>query len=101
MAKEQVFADVKAHIAQCGGSYSSWYAGIAADPGTGFSTGIPSARKAIPGFTASVPLIRMRGPLKTLSCAWVRKVDLAEAITPPSPFMPTRSARTPWSECAA
>jgi len=32
MSKEQVFADIKAHIAHCGGSYSSWYVGIAADP---------------------------------------------------------------------
>ena len=32
MAKEQVFADIKSHVAQCGGRFSSWYAGIAADP---------------------------------------------------------------------
>lgn len=31
MQREQAFAEIKAHIAQCGGSYSSWYAGIAAD----------------------------------------------------------------------
>jgi len=31
MSKEQVFAEIKAHIAHCGGSYSSWYAGIASD----------------------------------------------------------------------
>src|ERR1700733_5654548 len=32
MSNEQVFADIKAHILQCGGSYSTWYTGIAADP---------------------------------------------------------------------
>ena len=32
MTKEQVLADIKAYVAKGGGSYSSWYAGIAADP---------------------------------------------------------------------
>ena len=32
MSKEQVLADIKAYIAQSGGGYPSWYAGIASDP---------------------------------------------------------------------
>jgi hypothetical protein len=31
MSKQQVLEEIKAHIAQRGGAYSSWYAGIASD----------------------------------------------------------------------
>ena len=32
MSKPQVLADTKAYIAQSGGNYPAWYAGIASDP---------------------------------------------------------------------
>ena len=30
-SKQQILADIKAHIAECGGSYSDWYVGITED----------------------------------------------------------------------
>jgi hypothetical protein len=32
MSNEQVYAEINAHIAKCGGGYQGWYAGIAANP---------------------------------------------------------------------
>ena len=29
--KQEIIADIKAHIADCGGSYSAWYVGITED----------------------------------------------------------------------
>ncbi len=39
MSKQQVLVDIKAYIAQSGGAYSSWYAGIACDPKERLFTG--------------------------------------------------------------
>jgi hypothetical protein len=30
--KSSIVADIKAYVAKCGGKYSDWYVGIAADP---------------------------------------------------------------------
>ncbi len=54
MSKEQVFAETKAHIAHCGGSYSSWYAGIASDARDGLFSGHCVRGMVIHGFTAPV-----------------------------------------------
>ncbi|GIW62200.1 MAG: hypothetical protein KatS3mg090_0026 [Patescibacteria group bacterium] len=30
--KQEIISEIKSHMAQCGGSYSDWYVGIATDP---------------------------------------------------------------------
>jgi len=32
MSKQQALAEIRAYIAQCGGNYPAWYAGIASNP---------------------------------------------------------------------